>query len=81
MENKQLIQWCESATKLIRYGPDREAVCAELLAHLEDHRDALMAQGLTWEDASSAALKEMGNATEIAEDLAKVHTPDRKSVV
>lgn len=50
-------------------------MAAELLAHMEDHRDALMAQGLSQEDAASAALQEMGSAAEIAPQLAKIHRP------
>ena len=40
------ILWCISATSLIRYGPDRHAVSDELLAHLHDHYDALIEQGM-----------------------------------
>ena len=35
-------QWCRNATRLIRFGPDKEAVAQELRGHMEDHYDALI---------------------------------------
>lgn len=67
--------WCCAATKLIRYGPDREAVCAELQAHLEDKYDALVSGGMDPDAAAAKALDDMGSAGEIAPQLAAVHRP------
>ncbi len=75
MKNEAFSRWCESATALIRYGPDRKAVEAELMAHLEDHRDALLAEGMRMQDAERAALTAMGDADALAEALARVHRP------
>ena len=69
------ITWCLRATSLIRYGPDRNMVSKELMDHLEDHRSALMEQGMTQEEASEKALEAMGSADEIAPQLAAVHRP------
>ena len=60
--------WLDTATKKIRFRPDRKAVRRELEAHLEDLRDA---SGLEEE----AALQSMGNPAEIAEELGRVHRP------
>ncbi len=75
MENKEFSQWCGRATEQIRYKPDRLGVYEELMAHLEDRRDACIAEGLSEEDAAQKALAAMGNADEIAPQLAKVHRP------
>ena len=58
--------WCQTATEKIRYRPDRKAVAAELMAHLEDHRDALMERGLSQKEAERKAVTAMGSAQEIA---------------
>lgn len=60
--------WLDTATKKIRFRPDRTAVRRELEAHLEDLRDA---SGLEEE----AALQAMGNPAELAEELGRVHSP------
>lgn len=75
MENYHFTLWCQKATELIRYKPDRREVSKELLNHLEDHRDALMAQGLTPTEAEQKALESMGSAEEIAPQLAAIHKP------
>ncbi len=67
--------WCWSATRLIRFPPDRRAVYKELMNHLEDHRDALMEQGMDAEAAQQAAVDAMGSSTELAKVLAQIHRP------
>jgi hypothetical protein len=73
MQKFRLIQWCDAATGLIRFGPDRKKVNDELLGHLEDRRDALMQQGMDEREATEKALEAMGDAKEIAPQLAAVH--------
>lgn len=75
MTNKAFAAWCKAATEKIRYGPDREAVSAELQAHLEDKYDAFLAQGLTHEEATARTLEDMGSAGEIAPQLGAIHRP------
>ena len=75
MANQDFQAWCKAATKLIRYAPDREAVRAELQAHLEDHYDALIARGTDPETAAEQTLASMGSAMEIAPELGKIHRP------
>ncbi len=70
-------KWLDTATKSIRFGPDRRAVRAELSAHLEDK--ALDFQrifpGLTQEEAQDRAASEMGDPAEIGKELARLHKP------
>ena len=70
-------QWLDTATKAIRFGPDRRAVRAELEAHLEDK--ALDFQrifpDLTREEAQERAAAEMGDPEEVGRELAKIHKP------
>lgn len=67
--------WCYSATRLIRYGPDRKKVHRELMTHLEDRRTSLMEQGMDKQEASDKTLEAMGSAEELAPQLAAIHKP------
>ncbi len=75
MKETLFSQWCATATRLIRYRPDRDAVYDELMAHLEDRRNALWEQGMDYDEAYREALQAMGDAEEVAEELAAVHKP------
>lgn len=75
MNETNFTRWCREATWRIRYGPDRAEVYQELMDHLRDHRDALMAQGASEEDAVMQAVEAMGSAREIALELEKIHRP------
>ncbi len=70
-------EWLTAATRGVRFPPDREEVRAELAAHLEDRAEDLrrVFPELSGEEAEERALKEMGDASEIGEALAKIHTP------
>lgn len=67
--------WCHSATRLIRYKPDRKKVYKELMTHLEDRRERLMEQGMEQQEASDKTLEAMGSAEELAPQLAAIHKP------
>lgn len=75
MNDNLFSDWCQTATEKIRYRPDRKAVAAELMGHLEDHRDALMEQGLSKKEAERKAVSAMGSASQIAPQLAAIHKP------
>jgi hypothetical protein len=75
MDNKKFMQWCDSATVWIRFGPDRKKVSKELLDHLENHRDAFIAQGMTEQEATDKALECMGSPKDISVQLASIHRP------
>ena len=78
MEKKQSTaqQWLETATKGIRFKPDRLAAEAELREHLED-KTADMARifHIEGEEAEREALKRMGDPEEIGKKLAQIHKP------
>lgn len=67
--------WCYHAVAQIRFKPDREAVFAELKAHLEDHYDDLISQGHSPEKAKHLAMEAMGDSEEIAPQLGAIHKP------
>lgn len=75
MKNYTFAKWCLEAVSQIKYTADRDEVYEELRAHLEDHRDALMEQGIPREEAEKRVLEAMGSAKEIAPQLAAVHKP------
>ena len=69
-------EWLETATKGIRFGPDRRAVRAELREHLEDKAaDMVRIFHIEGEEAEREALKRMGDPEEIGRKLAKIHKP------
>ena len=75
MNNDAFTRWCQTATKQIKYGPDRKAVTEELQAHLEDHYDSLIVKGISPEEAKRQVLASMGSAEEIAPQLGAIHKP------
>lgn len=75
MKFHRIKNWCQAATDDIRYPPDRKQVYEELRAHLMDHYDDLVEQGLAPEAAEQMAVAAMGRASEIAPQLAAIHRP------
>ncbi len=75
MVNSNFDHWCRKATQSIRFTPDRKKVHNELMAHLEDHRDTLVAQGMDEQTAQQAAMDAMGDCWELSYQLAQVHRP------
>lgn len=73
----EMYSWLSIATSGIRFGPDREAVRAELMEHMEDKSADLLRifPDMTEEEAGEQALAGMGDAWELKKELAKVHTP------
>ena len=67
--------WAEYAVSRIRPADEREAAKEELLAHYEDHVDALMERGLSKEKAQAEALQAMGDAEETGQLLKVAHSP------
>lgn len=75
MFSREFFYWCREAVSGIKYKPDRDAVYAELYEHLEDRYESLTAKGLPHEEAEAKALEAMGNAGELAPQLAAIHRP------
>ena len=77
MTPKTFPDFCALVCVQLRFAPDRPAVAAELTAHLEDHRDAMMARDpeLTLPEAEHAAIAAMGDPEELGLALSRVHSP------
>lgn len=73
----EMYSWLSIATSGIRFGPDREAVRAELMEHMEDKSADLLRifPDMTEEEAGEQALAGMGDAWELKKELARVHRP------
>lgn len=61
----------------IRLRPDHEAITAELTAHLEDHKDAILEihPDMTLWEAERRAVEAMGNPEELGRWLDSIHNP------
>lgn len=75
MDKYTFEQWCTHAVCEIAFPPDRKRVSQELLDHMNDHCDDLIAQGYPADDAKKLTIDAMGNADEIAWQLAAIHRP------
>ena len=67
--------WVEDATKLIKFKDDRLRVQAELLDHIEDAADAWKDAGYDDYEAKKKAVSNMGDAAEVANNLADIYRP------
>lgn len=67
--------WCKRATKGIKYRPDRQEVYSELYQHIEDRYLDFLDQGMKEDKAIQMTLCVMGEAEEIAPQLAAIHRP------
>lgn len=67
--------WLDVAVRKIKYGPDRKRVRRELASHLDDAMSAYMDSGYEMHEAAAMAVKNMGDASEIADELGKIHKP------
>lgn len=70
-----LARWLDTATRGIRFKPDRAAVRVELAAHLEDKRADLQRifPDLSHQEAEVRALAAMGDPEELGRELASIH--------
>lgn len=75
MRHYKFEDWCHNAVSGIGFPPDRDKVYRELYAHMEDRYDALRAQGIEPGDAERQVYDAMGDAFEIAPQLAEIHHP------
>ena len=60
---------------MIRWKAVRRPVADELRAHLEDHRDALVARGLSPDEAAQRAVAAMGDPYALGRELDRAHPP------
>lgn len=61
--------------KQIRYVFVRDAIEEELKQHLNDSMEALIEEGLTWQEAEEEAVRQMGDPVEVGMLLNKEHKP------
>lgn len=67
--------WLDTATKEIRFGPDRRRVRQELEDHILDRMEAAEAKGLSGYEAEKAAVEAMGDPEPVARELGRLHRP------
>lgn len=75
MEIFQFRRWCENAVSGIIFPGDKREVYRELMAHMEDHYDALLEQGIDEKTAREMVEKAMGDPWPVAKQLAQIHKP------
>ena len=75
MSNLAFDTFCARVCSAIRWKPARRLAQAELTAHLEDHAQALAAQGLAPDLAAERAVAAMGDPYELGHALDKAHPP------
>lgn len=70
-------RWLDTATRGIRFKPDRAAVRSELEAHLEDKQADFrrIFPKMSQEEAEHRALEAMGDPEELGRELARIHRP------
>ena len=73
MGEKNIQSWAAEACRRIEFFPDRKAMERELTDHFADHRDALLESGMNAADAEELALRALGDAEEVGEQLAQVY--------
>lgn len=73
MANKQ--EWAEWAVEGIILPKERESAKQELLDHMDDHMEALMAAGFSRHEAEQQAVAAMGDPKDTAKLLRKAHQP------
>ncbi len=75
MSSWKFTHWCKEATDQIKYPPDRDMVFQELKQHIDDRYESFLDRGLSSEDAVEHTLQAMGNASDLAPQLAAIHRP------
>lgn len=68
-------EWYERVFAQIRFKPDHPAIWKELKGHLDDKRDALIADGFSSGEANRRSLEAMGDPEELGRQLDAAHKP------
>lgn len=70
-------QFCGHVCMYVRFRPDHTAICAELTAHMEDHKAALLEEhpDMPLLEAEYRAVAAMGDAEELGRQLDSIHNP------
>lgn len=72
-EHKTIQNYLETVSEQIRWKRARSVVVPELKQHLEDQRDAFIAEGR--QDAEELAVEEMGDPVTVGTELDAIHRP------
>lgn len=75
MNSKLFFDWCRTAVGGIRYRPDRDRVHKELYQHMEDRYESFIERGAEPAEAQKSTILAMGDAEEVALQLAAVYRP------
>ena len=75
MQSYDRIQWAEEAVRGIVSPKERQSARQELLDHIDDHCEALMATGLPRSRALEQAIAAMGDPKAVGKHLRRVHQP------
>ncbi len=67
--------WLDTATKEIRFGPDRRRVRQELEDHILDRMEVVQSRGLSAYEAEKVAVESMGDPERLARELGALHRP------
>ena len=67
--------WCRQAVSRIVYIQDRITVERELNHHMEDRYDDMISQGYSHDEAEKLTLEAMGDAKEVAAEMADIYRP------
>ena len=67
--------YLEIVAEQIRCKRARSAVLEELQGHIEDQKQAYMADGMTGPEAEEEAVRQMGDPVETGTELDRVHRP------
>ena len=75
MQSYDRIQWAEEAVRGIVSPKERQSARQELLDHIDDHCEVLMATGLHRSRALEQAVAAMGDPKAVGKHLRRVHQP------
>lgn len=68
-------EYLQTVLEQIRCKKAHELIRQEMEVHLEEQICDYMAEGMTWEEATEAAVKEMGDPVETGVELDRIHRP------
>lgn len=71
--HESISAYLDAVSDQIRWGRARRLVIPELRQHLEDQRDAFLAEGIG--DAERRAVEEMGDPVAVGAELDRIHRP------
>lgn len=75
MDGNSFQAYCDRVCSVIRWEPARKAARKELMAHMDDHADALKARGVPPGEADRQAVDAMGDPYELGHQLDACYSP------